>query len=62
IGYFGFSGDMDMCIAIRMLTVQDGTGTIQAGAGIVADSEPEHEYQESLNKARAVLAAAGQGE
>jgi len=58
IGYFGFSGGMDMCIAIRMLTVRNGKGTVQAGAGIVADSDPEREYEESLNKARAVLAAA----
>jgi anthranilate synthase component 1 len=59
IGYFGYSGGMDMCIAIRMLTMQNGTGTVQAGAGIVADSDPEKEYMETLNKARAVLSAAG---
>jgi anthranilate synthase component 1 len=59
IGYFGYSGDMDMCIAIRMLTMQNGRATVQAGAGIVADSDPEKEYMESLNKARAVLDAAG---
>jgi anthranilate synthase component 1 len=59
IGYFGYSGDMDMCIAIRMLTVENGRATVQAGAGIVIDSDPEKEFHESLNKARAVLAAAG---
>ena len=59
IGYFGFSGDMDMCIAIRMLTQENGMGTVQAGAGIVADSDPESEYRETLQKARAVLSAAG---
>jgi anthranilate synthase component I len=59
IGYFGYSGNMDMCIAIRMLTVENGRAAVQAGAGIVADSDPEKEYAESLNKARAVLAAAG---
>ncbi len=57
IGYFGFSGNMDMCIAIRMILMQHGRGYIQSGAGIVADSDPEREYQETLNKARALLQA-----
>lgn len=57
IGYFGFSGDMDMCIAIRMMLIKDGKGYIQAGAGIVADSVPEKEYEETLNKAKALMRA-----
>ena len=55
--YADFSGNLDSCIAIRSLTVRDGKGSIQAGAGIVADSVPETEYHESMNKARAVLRA-----
>jgi anthranilate synthase component 1 len=58
--YADFSGNLDSCIAIRSLTVKDGKGSVQAGAGIVADSVPELEYQESLNKARAVLRAIDQ--
>ena len=57
IGYFGFNGDMDMCIAIRTLLLKAGTGFLQAGAGIVADSIPEMEYKETLNKARALIQA-----
>ncbi len=63
IGYISATGDMDMCIAIRNIVVRDGVGHIQAGAGIVADSDPEAEYQETLNKAggmlRAIRAAGG---
>jgi anthranilate synthase component I len=55
--YADFSGNLDSCIAIRSLLTQDGKGYIQAGAGIVADSVPELEYQESMNKARAVIHA-----
>ncbi len=55
--YADFSGNLDSCIAIRTLTVKDGKGAIQAGAGIVADSVPEMEYQESINKSQAVLRA-----
>ncbi|HWE86388.1 MAG TPA: anthranilate synthase component I [Terracidiphilus sp.] len=55
--YADFSGNLDSCIAIRSLTVRDGKGSVQAGAGIVADSVPELEYRESMNKARAVLRA-----
>jgi anthranilate synthase component 1 len=55
--YADFSGNLDSCIAIRSLLAQDGKGYIQAGAGIVADSVPELEYRESLNKAKAVLHA-----
>jgi anthranilate synthase component 1 len=55
--YADFSGNLDSCIAIRSMLVQNGTGYIQAGAGIVADSIPEKEYEESVNKASAVLRA-----
>ncbi|MFO0867656.1 MAG: anthranilate synthase component I [Pirellulales bacterium] len=57
VGYFDFSGNMDTCIALRTLVVKDGIGYIQAGAGIVADSDPASEYQETLNKARGLLKA-----
>ncbi len=55
--YADFSGNLDSCIAIRSLLMQDGKGYVQAGAGIVADSVPELEHQESLNKAQAVIRA-----
>jgi anthranilate synthase component 1 len=55
--YADFSGNLDSCIAIRSLMVKDGRGSVQAGAGIVADSVPESEHQESLNKAQAVIRA-----
>lgn len=57
VGYFSFSGDMDTCITIRTLFVNDGQIYFQAGAGIVADSIAENEFDETLNKARAVLRA-----
>lgn len=57
IGYFDYSGNMDTCIAIRTVVIQNGIGVIQVGAGIVADSTPEREYQETLNKARALFKA-----
>jgi anthranilate synthase component 1 len=57
IGYFGFSGNMDMCITIRTMLVKDGTAYVQAGAGIVADSIPEREYEETKNKALALMRA-----
>jgi anthranilate synthase component 1 len=57
VGYFDYGGNMDTCIALRTLVVQDGVAYIQAGAGIVADSVPENEYQETLNKARGLLKA-----
>jgi len=57
VGYFSFSGNMDMAIAIRTLVVQDDRLYLQAGAGIVADSVPETEYQETLNKAQGVVKA-----
>jgi anthranilate synthase component 1 len=58
IGYFGASGDMDTCIALRTAVVKDGVVYVQAGGGVVADSDPEGEYQESWNKARALMRAA----
>lgn len=57
IGYIDFSGNMDTCIAIRIAYKKNGRVFIRSGAGIVADSVPETEYQECLNKARAVLNA-----
>jgi len=62
VGYFGFSGNLDTAITIRTIVIADGTAYIQAGGGIVADSIPEHEYQESLNKAKALLTAIEQVE
>ena len=50
IGYFGFDGDMDMCIAIRTMLINEKTVYMQAGAGIVADSVPENEYLETKNR------------
>jgi anthranilate synthase component I len=61
IGYIGFDGNMDLCITIRTLHGRGDEFVVQAGAGIVADSVAEHEYEESLNKARALLAAIGVG-
>jgi anthranilate synthase component 1 len=55
--YADFSGNLDSCITIRSMVAQNGQGHIQAGAGIVADSVPEAEYQECLNKAQAVIRA-----
>ncbi len=52
-----FSGNLDTCITIRTVLFARGVATIQVGAGIVADSEPEREYQETMNKARGVLRA-----
>ncbi len=58
VGYVGFHGDMDLAIAIRTGVIKDGQLHVQAGAGIVADSNPDSEWQETQNKARAVLRAA----
>jgi anthranilate synthase component 1 len=58
IGYFGADGDMDTCIALRTAVIKDETIYIQAGGGVVADSDPEFEYQESVNKAKALVRAA----
>ncbi|GAI01560.1 unnamed protein product [marine sediment metagenome] len=62
VGYFSFSGNMDMAIAIRTMVMTKGIAYVQAGGGIVYDSVPEREYEESLNKARALLKAISQAE
>ncbi|MGH7783453.1 MAG: chorismate-binding protein, partial [Candidatus Binatia bacterium] len=57
IGYLDYSGNMDTCIAIRTLVLENGEVTIQAGAGIVADSVASLEFEETVNKAAALLKA-----
>ena len=57
IGYIDFTGNMDTCIAIRIAYKKNGKVFVRSGAGIVADSDPEKEYQECINKARAALKA-----
>jgi len=57
VGYLDFSGNIDTAIAIRTMVITEGRASVQAGAGIVADSVPEHENLECRNKARALLAA-----
>ena len=57
MGYISFSGNMDMAITIRTACVEDGRLTIRAGAGIVADSDPEKERLETINKAKAIQKA-----
>jgi anthranilate synthase component 1 len=57
VGYFSFSGNMDMAINIRTVVIKGRHAYIQAGAGIVADSEPKREYDETCNKARAMMKA-----
>ncbi len=54
VGYFGLNGSMDMCIGIRCVVIADGQASVQVGAGVVADSNPESEYQETLKKAAAM--------
>ena len=57
VGYFSFDGNMDLCITIRTLVIKDGKVYLQAGAGIVADSDPAAEWQETVNKGMAVIKA-----
>jgi len=57
VGYLGFSGNLDFCINIRSFTVHNGQAYLQVGAGIVADSDPAREYQETVNKAMAMMRA-----
>ena len=57
VGYFGFNGNMDFCITIRTMTISKSKLCIQVGAGIVADSSPENEYDETLRKAGAMFKA-----
>ena len=58
VGYFGADGSMDTCIVLRTALIKDGTMYVQAGGGVVADSDPEAEYQETVSKAKALMAAA----
>lgn len=62
VGYFSYSGNMDTCITIRTLIVRDGKVYVQAGAGIVADSDPEKEYTETVNKAKGMMTAVDMAE
>ncbi len=57
VGYFGFDGSSDSCIALRTVVLKDGKAFVQAGAGVVADSTPEGEHQECVNKAMAMMTA-----
>ncbi len=58
VGYFAANGEMDMCIALRTAVLKDETLYIQAGGGVVYDSDPEAEYEETVNKSRALQRAA----
>jgi anthranilate synthase component I len=62
VGYLGFGGDMDTCIAIRTVVMRDGVAYLQAGSGIVADSDPAAEREECMNKVAALGAAIDQAE
>jgi anthranilate synthase component 1 len=57
VGYIDYGGNMDTCIALRTIVIQNGKAYVQVGAGIVADSQPALEYEETLNKARGLLKA-----
>jgi anthranilate synthase component 1 len=57
VGYLDFAGNLDFCIAIRTIAMRDGEAIVQAGAGIVADSVPAAEYEETRDKARALIQA-----
>jgi anthranilate synthase component 1 len=57
VGYFGFDGNLDSCIALRTCVVKNGYAYVQAGAGVVADSDPEYEYNETVNKSAAMVRA-----
>jgi len=57
LGYFGLNGDMDMCITIRTIVIQGSNVYVQAGAGIVKDSNPRREFMETVNKAKALMTA-----
>ncbi|CAN5413601.1 anthranilate synthase component I [soil metagenome] len=62
VGFLSAQGDLDMCIALRTILLKDGKGYVQAGGGVVYDSDPEYEYQESRNKAKAALSALARAE
>jgi anthranilate synthase component I len=57
VGYFGFDGNVDSCIVLRSVVLKKGKAYFQAGAGIVADSDARREYEETVNKARAMMQA-----
>jgi anthranilate synthase component 1 len=57
VGYIDYRGNMDTCIALRTMVIKDGRVHVQAGCGVVADSDPSAEYEETLNKARALISA-----
>ena len=59
VGYFSFDGRIDLSVAIRTMTIRERTARFNVGGGIVADSDPAEEYEESLLKARALLKALG---
>jgi anthranilate synthase component 1 len=62
VGYFSFGGNLDCCITIRTALIKDGQAYVQAGGGWVSDSDPEAEYNETVNKARAMLKAVAMAE
>ena len=62
VGYFSHSGNQETAIALRTMVMKNGRAYIQAGCGVVADSDPATEYQESLNKAKALLRALDEAE
>ena len=57
VGYFSFNGNLDCCITIRTAVLKDGKAHVQAGGGWVADSTPENEFQETVNKSKALIQA-----
>jgi len=57
VGYFSFNGNLDTCITIRTALLKDGKAYVQAGGGLVNDSEPESEFHETVNKSKAMLKA-----
>ena len=62
VGYFGLNGQFDSCITIRSVKVNNGKAYVQSGAGIVADSDPEKEYEETVSKANAMFKAIEQAQ
>src|SRR5260221_496470 len=62
VAYFGFDGNLDSCIVLRTIVLKDGVAYAQAGCGVVADSVPEAEYQECVNKAAALFRAIGRAQ
>ena len=62
VGYFSFSGNLDCCITIRTALLKDGKAYVQAGGGWVNDSEPEAEFQETVNKSKAMIKAVAMAE